>query len=103
MLSVVLGLWPHPTSAPPPVLRLADAPSSSREVAKALTLDHLVRLMHTEPVRIFNLEDIDCRRGATVDVAAAEHPLEETKSKCAWSPYTGWTVRGAVVPLPDVE
>ncbi len=93
LLTVASGKWPHPTSSKPATL-------------PALTAADIARLCHTNPNRIFKLGKQGIVAGAAADIivvdpkktwqihAAALH------SKCAWTPFEGWNVIGAV--LSDV-
>ncbi|EPY29605.1 dihydroorotase [Strigomonas culicis] len=86
LLSVVAGRWPHPTAPRPAAL-----------VARQLAHGDLVRLLHTNPVRIFNLP-VDGLRRPSFDLAQT-WIVEEAQlhSKCKWSPYQGWTLQGKAV------
>lgn len=114
MLSIVLGHFPHPTSPPPPSLLLfvdeegedkdkeeGEKQSTTNEKQKRFTIDDLVRTMRTRANEIFNLrlsaDGKDERLYLRVD-PRADRVLrnEEQKTKCAWTPYHGWKVRGTV-------
>jgi len=61
-----------------------------------LTMDDLLARMATNPRRIFNLPEqpdtwIEVDRDATWEVHAAE-----MRSRCGWTPFEGWRVRGRV-------
>jgi len=61
---------------------------------KRLTINNLVRLMHDNPRRIFNIPDaggyleVDFEKSYTV-----AGPYE---TKCNWSPFEGWTLYGKI-------
>jgi carbamoyl-phosphate synthase/aspartate carbamoyltransferase/dihydroorotase len=59
-----------------------------------LTVDDLVKRMVTNPRRIFNLPEqvetwIEVMPGETWEIRA-----EHTYTRCAWTPFEGWQVRG---------
>ena len=61
-----------------------------------LTMDDLVARMATNPRRIFGLPEqpdtwIEVDRDATWEIHAAE-----MRSRCGWTPFEGWRVRGRV-------
>jgi carbamoyl-phosphate synthase/aspartate carbamoyltransferase/dihydroorotase len=61
-----------------------------------LTLDDLVARMHTNPRRIFGLPEqpetwVEIDPQAEWEIRAAE-----LHSRCAWTPFEGWKVRGRV-------
>ncbi|NOY99801.1 MAG: hypothetical protein GXP40_11480 [Chloroflexi bacterium] len=61
-----------------------------------LTVDDIILRMHTNPKRIFNLPAqpetwIEIDENATYTIRAADH-----FSKCGWTPFEGWQVRGRV-------
>ncbi len=61
-----------------------------------LTLDDLVAKLHTNPRRIFNLPAqpdtyVEVDSDAAYEIRAAEH-----FSRCGWTPFEGWAVRGRV-------
>lgn len=63
---------------------------------KRLTLDDLIQRMHTNPKRIFNLPEqpetwIEVDENATYEIKA-EHQF----TKCGWTPFEGWKVKGKV-------
>ena len=59
-----------------------------------LTIDDLVARMHTNPRRIFGLPE---QRETWIEVdpdAEWEIRAAETHTRCAWTPFEGWRVRG---------
>lgn len=61
---------------------------------KRLSLDDLVACMVTNPRRIFQLPDqpdtwVEVDEGATWEINASR-----THTRCAWTPFEGWQVRG---------
>lgn len=73
--------------------------------AGRLTIDDLILRMHTNPQRIFGLPEqpdtwIDIDVDAEWSIRGAE-----TLTRCAWTPFEGWKVRGRVrgVTLRGVE
>ncbi|KEG08648.1 putative dihydroorotase [Trypanosoma grayi] len=83
LLTVCAGQWPHPTAPRPRALE-----------TRSLTVDDIVRLMHTNPNRIFDL-GLTNATGRTFDVTT-EWVVDESKlkSKCRWSPYANWRLVG---------
>ena len=64
--------------------------------AGRITLEALIDKMHTAPKRIFSLPD---QPDTWIEVDAdAEWTIrhETTISRCGWTPFDGWTVRGRV-------
>ncbi len=61
-----------------------------------LSLEDIIRLCYTNPASIFAIPtDKDTR--VEIDTAKEYTVTQfELKSKCGWSPYTGWKVRGKV-------
>ncbi len=64
--------------------------------AGRLTLDDVITRMHTNPRRIFNLPEqpetwIEIDPDAEYEIRAADH-----FSRCAWTPFEGWPVRGRI-------
>jgi carbamoyl-phosphate synthase/aspartate carbamoyltransferase/dihydroorotase len=64
--------------------------------AGCLSVDDLVLRMHTNPKRIFRLPDqpetwIEIDPDAEYEICAAD-----LKTRCAWTPFEGWKVRGRV-------
>lgn len=63
---------------------------------KRLTLDDLIARMVTNPRRIFHLPEqpdtrVEVDEGATWEIHASQ-----THTRCAWTPFEGWRVRGRV-------
>jgi len=61
-----------------------------------LTVDDIILRMHTNPRRIFNLPEkpetwIEVDADAQYEIRAAE-----MKSRCGWTPFEGWKVKGRV-------
>ncbi|KAG8340268.1 putative dihydroorotase [Trypanosoma vivax] len=85
LLTVCAGRWPHPTSPMPKALQ-----------NRKLTIEDIVRLMHTNPNRIFGL-GLSGERKRSVDTSV-EWIVDESKlkSKCGWSPYANWHLVGKV-------
>ncbi|CAM37698.1 putative dihydroorotase [Leishmania braziliensis MHOM/BR/75/M2904] len=88
LLTVVAGQWPHPTAPKPSTLAAAE------QQGRPLVVDDVVRLLHTNPNRIFQLRqphtpdrifDLQCEW--TVHG-------KDLHSRCQWSPYEGWRLRG---------
>lgn len=84
MLSVALGHWPHPKDPVPAPL-----------AAQPLTVADLVRCMFTRPNEIFGLGASDAPR---LRVEPSDEKVivnDEQVTKCAWTPYHGWKVKGS--------
>lgn len=61
-----------------------------------LTIDDVKRLLHTNPKRIFNIPD---QENTYIEIDENEEykiKNEDLKTKCKWSPFNGWSVRGKV-------
>jgi dihydroorotase-like cyclic amidohydrolase len=63
---------------------------------KRLTLDDLVQKMHTNPKKIFHLPDqsetwIEVDENAEYEIKASEQ-----FTRCGWTPFDGWKVKGKV-------
>ena len=59
-----------------------------------LTFDNLIARMHTNPKKIFNLPE---QPGTWIDVdldSRWEMRASELQTRCAWTPFEGWAVRG---------
>lgn len=61
-----------------------------------LTINHLFEKMYTNPKKIFNLPDqpdtwTEVDESATYEIKAAEQ-----FTRCAWTPFEGWKVKGKV-------
>jgi dihydroorotase len=86
LLSVAAGHWPHPRS---------------RSAVRSFAYDDLVRTCFTNPNTIFRLSKKMPEEGGdtvTIDLNA-EWIIEGSKlhSKCGWTPYEGWKVKGKIV------
>lgn len=88
LLTVVAGRWPHPTAPRPAAL--VEAAARGRR----LTLDDVVRVLHTNPNRIFHLHETDVPH-RSFDLACEWTVMgTELHSKCMWTPYEGWKLQG---------
>jgi len=61
-----------------------------------LTINQIIEKMHTNPKRIFNLPDqpetwVEIDENAEYEIHAAD-----LHSRCGWTPFEGWQVRGRV-------
>ncbi len=85
LLSVAVGQWPHPTSAPPKKIQFS--------------YEDILRLCFTNPNKIFSLGKSD-EAVTTIDpkkewtIRASEIP-----STCGWTPYEGWKTKGKVMEV----
>ncbi|MCF7844448.1 MAG: dihydroorotase family protein [Kiritimatiellales bacterium] len=83
LLTVAAGKWPNPNSAPPniPIFQYSNIP----------------KLCFENPNRIFQLGASDEPR-ITIDMQK-EWAItgSELHSKCGWTPYEGWKVKGQIV------
>ncbi|HEY85593.1 MAG TPA: amidohydrolase family protein [Chloroflexi bacterium] len=61
-----------------------------------LTLDDIIARMHTNPRRIFNLPE-QLETWVEID-PQSEYEIrgDESHTRCAWTPFEGWKVRGRV-------
>ncbi len=88
LLSVAAHHWPHPTS--------------SRPKDANLTYYDIRRLCFDNPNRIFRLGKGDILDAARADVVIVDPnkewilEAENLHSKCGWTPYEGWTVKGKI-------
>ncbi len=88
LLSVAGGHWPHPAE------QGASCPS--------LTYEDIVRLCVTNPGRIFGLSVSEVEEDHAVPLVIVDPEAEWTitasalHSRCGWTPYEGWRVRGRV-------
>lgn len=87
LLTVASGGWPHPSSKRPHI---------------AFSSQDIVRLCFENPNRIFGLRKKNVSEGAPADLILVD-PDEtwtirgkDLRSKCGWTPYEGWQVRGKV-------
>lgn len=89
LLTVAAGRWPHPTSTQPATL-------------PKITPADILRLCHTNPNRIFKLGKRGIEVGAPADCILVDAKQQWTvraaalHSKCAWTPFEGWKVTGAI-------
>ncbi len=61
---------------------------------KKLTLDDIIKRFHTNPKKIF---DIDQDDNTFIEVDLKKHWTIKNKelfTKCGWSPFDGWKVKG---------
>ncbi len=88
LLSVALGHWPHPTE---------------KISCPTLTFRDIVRLCFENPNRIFHLGKHDIEKGQRADIVIIDPNVEWTiegknlHSKCGWTSFEGWKVKGKVV------
>lgn len=88
LLSVAADHWPHPTSRRP-------------EHAN-LSYQDIRRLCFDNPNRIFDLRKQDILDGSNADIVIVDPDnewvieAEKLHSKCGWTPYEGWSVRGKI-------
>lgn len=83
LLSVAGGHWPHPVS--------------KRPASADLSYDDIVRLCFTNPNRIFLL---GCDPSEVLQIDPHKEWTIHGKnlhSKCGWTPYEGWKVRGGII------
>nr|BAF95074.1 dihydroorotase [Parabodo caudatus] len=81
LLSIALGHWPHPTTKPP-------------ASALKLTTEMIRRLMFTRPNEIFDLHASDAPAIRIDKQGSYTITNENQKTKCGWTPYNGWEVKG---------
>ncbi len=91
LLSVAGEQWPHPGEG------------TKYQVARAkLSYADVVRLCFENPNRIFGLGKKGIMEGAPADLVLADPRAQWTvnaadlHSKCGWTPYEGWAVKGKV-------
>lgn len=60
-----------------------------------LSLDHLIRLMHTNPRRLYSLPE-QPDTWVEVELTPTIVQNETMFSKCGWTPFAGWEVAGRV-------
>jgi carbamoyl-phosphate synthase/aspartate carbamoyltransferase/dihydroorotase len=64
--------------------------------ARRLTLDDITQKMYTNPRRIFNLPE-QPKTWIEVDESAQyEIKAENQFTRCGWTPFEGWKVKGKV-------
>lgn len=86
LLTVAAGGWPHPHAK-------FQVPGSRFQV------EDIVRLCHENPNRIFNLgKDVVDMMEIDLDAEWIIHG-NELKSKCGWTPFEGWLVKGKIVGI----
>lgn len=88
LLSVAAGHWPHPHE------QSMSCPKLSHQ--------DIVRLCFENPNRIFNLGKNQIEENKHCDIVVVDPNAEwilkgsELHSKCGWTPFEGWTVKGKV-------
>lgn len=88
LLSVAADHWPHPTSKRPDFAHL--------------TYRDIHRLCVKNPNDIFGLGKADLLDGSRSDIVIVDPDkewiirAENLLSKCGWTPYEGWTVKGSI-------
>lgn len=88
LLSVVAKHWPNPAE------QNASCPK--------LSMQDIVRLCFENPNRIFKLGKQSIAKGHTADIVVIDPEAEWTidakklHSKCGWSPFDGWRVKGKI-------
>ena len=69
--------------------------------SKRLTIDDIIRLCHTNPANIFNINRFDdSNHRSTVEVDMSKEYTIENKNlftKCKWTPFEGFKVKGGVL------
>ena len=61
-----------------------------------LSMDDIKRLLHTNPAKIFNVPTDDATHVEVDENEEYEIKNEDLKTKCGWSPFDGWKVKGKV-------
>ena len=61
-----------------------------------LTMDHIVEKLYTNPKRIFNLPDQPETWVEVDENSAYEIKAAESFTRCGWTPFEGWKVKGKV-------
>lgn len=88
LLSIAGGKWPHPME-----------PNAS---CPPFTYKDIVRLCMTNPNKIFNLGKNEIEEEKAADIVIIDPDAEWTieannlHTKCKWTPFEGWKVRGKV-------
>lgn len=88
LLSVASGHWPHPFE--------------QSMTCPTLSYKDIVRLCHNNPNRIFNLGKSEIEEGKQSAIVVANPEIQwtikgsELHSKCGWTPFEGWMVKGKV-------
>ncbi|MBI3618660.1 hypothetical protein HY213_01335, partial [Candidatus Peregrinibacteria bacterium] len=86
--NTALTRWPHPMYT---------------DTDTRITYADILRLCFTNPNRIFQLGKTGIKEGAVSDLILVDPEMEWTirgtdlHSKCGWTPYEGWRVKGKVV------
>jgi len=87
LMSVASGQWPHPS------------PHTTYHIPHT----DILRLCFTNPNRIFSLGKQGIAEDASADLILVDPKTEwtimgkELHSKCGWTPYEGWSVRGKII------
>jgi dihydroorotase len=88
LLSVAGGHWPNPAEA--------------NAACPQLSYKDIVRLCMANPNKIFKLGKNELHEGVKTDIVVADSEEEwvirgeELHSKCKWTPFEGWKVKGRV-------
>ncbi|KPA77853.1 putative Dihydroorotase [Leptomonas pyrrhocoris] len=91
LLTVVAGRWPHPTAPRPTAL------VEAAQRGRTLRMEDIVRVLHTNPNRIFHLGEPSAPH-RSFDLSCAWTVVgTELHSKCRWTPYEGWQLLGRAV------
>jgi dihydroorotase-like cyclic amidohydrolase len=64
-----------------------------------LTIDRVIELCHTNPKKILNLKTDDSTKIEVDDTTEYAIDASSFLSKCKWSPFDGWKVRGKVMKV----
>jgi len=77
-------------------LLLTAVSEGGHSARRVLTIDHIIEKMYTNPRRIFNLPEqpetwIEVDEDAEYEIRAAEQ-----FTRCGWTPFEGWKVKGKV-------
>jgi len=77
-------------------LLLTAVSESRHRTRRVLTIPDIIEKMHTNPKRIFNLPDqpetwVEVDENASYEIRAAD-----LHSRCGWTPFEGWQVKGRV-------
>jgi dihydroorotase len=88
LLSVAAGHWPNP--------------AEQNAACPKLSIKDIERLCFENPNRIFKLGKQGIAKGNTADIVVIDPEeiwtidAKKLHSKCGWSPFDGWTVKGKV-------
>lgn len=91
LLTVAAGQWPHPFEPHPTMV--------------SFKYQDIVRLCVANPSRIFNLGKSEIEEEHAVDILVVDPEAEwelhaaDLHSKCGWTPYEGWKVKGKIVKV----